>query len=216
MYYTGNLPEDLVASARKTQHKWGFVKKMSTWEKEALTRTADTIRSTTDKGAGKPPGQGKSLGSASAAPAAKKPMVAPRPASETGPGQGRYEGGRLNRREAVGRQKVALEDAGLGKEPGGLTASERRKAVGAIMHGSHQQKEAQMDGLDMSESATFGGGDDFKSRMARAQVAKQRKSNAKAEHLQDLAQREKDKLEAFKKQMGLQAGQGRAQMKPRT
>eukprot|EP00904_Undaria_pinnatifida_P004485 jgi/Undpi1/14037/HiC_scaffold_9.g03688.m1 len=49
MFYEGRLPEELVARTRKTQHKWGFVNKLSGRDQLQLELANDSVHSSTEK-----------------------------------------------------------------------------------------------------------------------------------------------------------------------
>lgn len=56
---------------------------------------------------------------------------------------------------------------------------DKRREVGARTHAAARAREDAADGLDMRESDTMGGGDDFHERLARSKMGQQRRQAAK-------------------------------------
>ncbi|KAG5187645.1 hypothetical protein JKP88DRAFT_353648 [Tribonema minus] len=158
-YYSGAIPEDKVAAAKKTQHSWGFVKRMTDRDKSTLKAATNSIK--TDTAITKASAGGSTACAASHATNMVRPSVAPRGGGEgdTGGSRGHGRGGGLKAVHAAALDEIAP------KETGRQAAIDKRRTVGAAMHGAAREREFQRDGLDLPEQDTMGGGgaDDFNS-----------------------------------------------------
>ncbi|CAN0165894.1 unnamed protein product [Scytosiphon promiscuus] len=210
-FYEGRLPEDLVARTKKTQHKWGFVNRLTERDQMQLELANDSVHSSTEKVKGV--ASNVPVLPAGSATVTPKGGSGGKDADERG-GEGDNGGGASDRRTEAKRQKrrerekhaVVLDEIAP-KETGRQAVADKRRAVGSAMHAAARAREDAADGLDMKESDTMGGSDSFQETLARAKYGKQRRQTAKTEHLQGLAAKEAEKRAAFMAQMGLKAGQ---------
>ena len=89
-------------------------------------------------------------------------------------------------RKQMNQHNKMVMDELAPKATGRDATIEKRKETGAKVHAAAHQKDSQRDGLEMDESVTMGGGDDFRSRMARKQNYQQRRDVQKQERRQEL------------------------------
>ncbi|CAM9441771.1 unnamed protein product [Ectocarpus sp. 12 AP-2014] len=218
-FYEGRLPDELIARTKKTQHKWGFVNRLSDRDQMQLELANDSVHSSTEKVKGATSNVPVlPVGSAATAPGV---VVGKQADGRGGDGNGRGGGGggggsrsgsgrrteaKRQRRQEREKHAVVLDEIAP-KETGRQAVLDKRRVVGARTHAAAKEREDAADGLDMKESDTMGGSDSFRETLARTQHGKQRRQMAKTEHLQGLAAKEEEKRAAFMAQMGLKAGQ---------
>ncbi|CAM9730059.1 unnamed protein product [Ascophyllum nodosum] len=223
-FYEGSLPEELVARTNKTQHKWGFVKKLSDRDQMQLELANDSVHASTEvKGVSSnvpvlPAGSAESAvagAGTGVVSSASRDGRRPERGNVGGKGNADKDKSDSERRSTAKKQKRRQErekhavvlDEIAPKETGRQATLDKRREVGARTHAAAREREDAADGLDMRESDIMGGGDGFQERLARAKMGQQRRQAAKTEHLQGLAAKEAEKRAAFMAQMGLKAGQ---------
>ncbi|CAM9856209.1 unnamed protein product [Discosporangium mesarthrocarpum] len=214
-YYEGRIPEELQAKAKKTQHKWGFVKKLSDQDQMRLASAQDSVHSSTEKVKGVksnvPISSAVVAALAEKKPSAAMPPPLPPPSSSSSslPGEGRpQERSEAKRRRGMEREKHAVVlDELAPRETGRQAMLDKRRETGARMHASAREREEGRDGLDMREADVMGGGDGFQERLAREKALRHRRGTVAQARLSSLAAQEDERRLAFMAQMGIKAGQ---------
>ncbi|RHY11626.1 hypothetical protein DYB36_012554, partial [Aphanomyces astaci] len=87
---------------------------------------------------------------------------------------------------------------------------EKKRQVGAAVHGAARQKDDAKDGLTLSEDFLMGGSDDFQARV-------QRRKQAQGRRADEMNQRDAEaaRMQKFLADMGIQPGQERITIAPR-
>lgn len=93
---------------------------------------------------------------------------------------------------------------------------DKRKEIGNRLRGAAADKEDGIDGLNMSESVTMGGGDDFASVKARMERGKERREEKKFERIRELKERDAERQQNFMAQLGVDLSAGPIRIAPRT
>jgi hypothetical protein len=132
-----SIPDETVAAAKHTQHKWGFMKKLSDKDKDALASTANSVKVTTataaDLGTTNAGSTAVRAASSSGATSARA-TVAPR--RETPDEYDDRRAGVQQRRSGLKQQNSALLDEIAPRETGRAAAIDKRKTISATMHGA--------------------------------------------------------------------------------
>ncbi|CAI5729910.1 unnamed protein product [Peronospora effusa] len=123
-----------------------------------------------------------------------------------------------NKRRQVERRKErefrdTIMDEIAPKETGREAQIEKRRQVGAKLHGAAKDRENGRDGLDLSEEFLMGGhGDDnndLKRQLTRRDLARRRKKEEQEEKLGELKAKESARMEKFLENMGLTGSKAR-------
>lgn len=202
MFYSNAIPEDAVAAAKKTAHKWSFVGKLSDKDKRELSTFTDMVHHTPETElAANASAQARPGNSSSGVPAkSARPSVAPR-RDDQGPSSsasGVRNGSGQNR---GGLRKDQLEEIAP-RETGRQAIIDKRKTTGNLLHGAARDREAGMDGLDLSERQTMGGGDDFNSKVSSIRGARMKKEKVMDVRLAAAQQKEEETRRALIAQFG--------------
>jgi hypothetical protein len=136
VYCSGSIPDETVAAAKHTQHKWGFMKKLSDKDRDALASTANSVKVTTataaDLGSSNTSGSTTAKAATSSGATSARATVAPR--KET---SDEYDDRRAvvqQRRSGLKQQNAVLLDEIAPKETGRAAAIDKRKGISASMH----------------------------------------------------------------------------------
>jgi hypothetical protein len=133
-----SIPDETVAAAKHTQHKWGFMKKLSDKDKDALASTANSVKVTTataaDLGSSANAGSTAARAASSSGATSARATIAPR--RETPDEYDDRRAGVQQRRSGLKQQNTALLDEIAPKETGRAAAIDKRKTISATMHGA--------------------------------------------------------------------------------
>jgi hypothetical protein len=181
IYYRDDSTATLSGSC-KSSHAWGFLKAMSSAEKSANESTRRASLSPIDKPI--------SAGTQKDKPQERREMVHPRAAVQP--------------REVY---QAMLDDIAP-KETGRRAIAEKRKTVGASLHGASKDQEQSADGCDQEGwGAVLGGGGDFHQAVKRQRQHRMGKLDAQRERLEVASLKEKSIQEELLSQLGLAPGQ---------
>jgi hypothetical protein len=137
-----SIPDETVAAAKHTQHKWGFMKKLSDKDKDALASTANSVKVTTanaaDLGSSANAGSTAVRAASSSGATSARATVAPR--RETPDEYDDRQAGVQQRRSGLKQQNSALLDEIAPRETGRAAAIDKRKTISATMHGAARVK----------------------------------------------------------------------------
>eukprot|EP00658_Telonema_sp_P-2_P055023 TRINITY_DN4375_c0_g1_i1.p1 TRINITY_DN4375_c0_g1~~TRINITY_DN4375_c0_g1_i1.p1 ORF type:complete len:334 (+),score=138.73 TRINITY_DN4375_c0_g1_i1:242-1243(+) len=189
-----NTGHDMNAMGR-TKHVWGFAKKMDSKTKMELATARDRVESQTETG--------RNTGIGSDNPIKRVPGVPDEDRARIERLQGKASFRQFRRNE-----KDTMEEL-VPKATGREAMIEKRKEVGAKMHGAAKAKEAEMDGLAMDDSSMYGSStaSDFQQRVARKQHWQARKQAERDERVAVIQQNEKSRMDGFMAALGIKPGQ---------
>ena len=201
IYYSGLSTADS-RDAIKSQHKWGL--KLSVSEQDALaattTRVLDQTRGASSTQSGLLP-QAQAQAQAQPRPAVPARVLPPPPSAAV----------------SLSLLQATAEEHGL--DLGSSSSSNaallaKRKERSDATHGAHREKEARADGLDMSAGLVLGGGKEDDAQLAAMRRRQQASAGQRQQRLAGLEEKEKERDEAWKRQIGLPellAGSGSGQ-----
>jgi len=206
MYYEG-IPIHMQTEAHKTGHAWGFAKKMSEGEKEALERMANSIVRTTTAGGGGGGGMvGPSNNSNSSSSSSSHQHMPPPPQrpSSSSSFSHHHKGPREKERSAM--------EENFSKATGREAQLAARHAKGERMHGAARAREEGRDGLDVPEAVLGIGGRDVEGEEMRRRLARQKERGSQRQQVQrgrveEAARKEKDAMQKLMDTLGLKPGQ---------
>ncbi|RQM30906.1 hypothetical protein B5M09_009455 [Aphanomyces astaci] len=203
MYYT-KIPQQVLESVHRTKHKWGF--KMNDHERLELASTKDTVDISTNKEttSARPALPSHSTATSRATP--KQPASSPREVDDSDDDRKRAK----RDRKAYNKHKDMVHEELAPKATGRDAAIEKKRQVGAAVHGAARQKDDAKDGLTLSEDFLMGGSDDFQARV-------QRRKQAQGRRAEEMNQRDAEaaRMQKFLADMGIQPGQERITIAPR-
>lgn len=105
------------------------------------------------------------------------------------------------------KDKRVVEEELVPKSTGREAVIEKRKQVGQKLHGASRDREENQDGLDLSESVTMGGSDNFQAKVRARKDYRDRKDAEKAERIHEIQIQESERMRKFVLDMGLEPGQ---------
>ena len=184
MFYEG-LPDVVVAQTKRTRHCWDFVAKLGEKEKFELATAKDSVDVATKK---------ESLLSFGGKRATKGPLVEENHNKRRSAQEKDDDKDEIKRRKVKRQKERELRDTIMDeivpKETGREAQIEKRRQVGAKLHGAARDREDARDGLDLSEDFLMGGhgGDnnDLNRQLTRRDLARRRKKVEQEERLEEL------------------------------
>merc|ERR1712046_35973 len=84
---------------------------------------------------------------------------------------------------------------------------EKRKEAAAKIHGASKAREEAKDGMEMSDSAMYGSGNDYQRRLQRKHEWEAKKQAEKDGRVQELQDKEKARMQGFMASLGIVPGQ---------
>lgn len=205
MYYKG-IPEQVLEQTKRTKHQWGFMKKLN--EKEIFdlatakdsvgvaTRKKDLLQSssTAKKQASSEPETTASShrhhhkqdddSGDERRTSHKRRSHRDADASDEEERHRHASSGRHERKKHRKHHESVLEEL-VPKETGREAMLEKRRQVASKLHGAARDRDANRDGLDLSEEFLMGGGagTDLQRRLKQREVARDRKQQEQQEKL---------------------------------
>ncbi|RQM16146.1 hypothetical protein DD237_004591 [Peronospora effusa] len=211
MFYTG-LPDIVVEQTKRTRHCWDFVAKLGEKEKFELATAKDSVDVATKH---------ENLLNFGDKREKKEPLGEREPRNN-GKRRSTQENDddkdEKNKQRQVERRKErefrdTIMDEIAPKETGREAQIEKRRQVGAKLHGAAKDRENGRDGLDLSEEFLMGGHDDdnndLKRQLTRRDLARRRKKEEQEEKLGELKAKESARMEKFLENMGLTGSKAR-------
>jgi hypothetical protein len=224
MFYT-EIPAEIREATLKTQHQWNI--KVSKSEKETVSNISEDVQYQTDHVA-RDAWEHMKKADASSNGSGRPQFCQPVSSSSAGGGRS-LDARRLadddkrddQRNHAKYEAKKYREytrdvmDDVAPKETGRDALRDKRKGEAVVLHAAAREREEGRDGLDLSESFTMGGGDDFQSMKARMSAGRNRREEAKEQRLQELQMKDKQRSEDFMSQLGVDLSKGPIRIAPR-
>ena len=202
-YYDGIHKSGQDTTVGRTKHTWAFAKNLDGNTKMELDSMRDNIEYLTNKDA---PVEGMKM------------RTKPPPSSgvRNHPLDDDPDRARINQLQskapwkAYNRHDREVMDELAPKATGREALIEKRKEVGAKIHGAAKAREEDRDGLGgYSEDRLMGtaGNDSFKAAVARRDAFHKRKNDERADRVAEIQQKEDARMKAFMASMGITPGQ---------
>jgi hypothetical protein len=232
-YYTRTFPNEVIEESKTTKHSWGF--KTTHKEREGLGDLQKGVRRQTEYSSSKDPAKTasnhqidvrkvkstthssqvicqpvESLGS-SVARRSNNTNPAPRPTPEE-----RRNEKRADNRRWKDRVKLTQDELTGGPKDGKERQMEKKREHAGRIHGAHRDREVEAAGMELSDAALFGGGDDSGSGrgsvLGRHRQKKERKDERQKTRIQELQQKEDERKNNMLKMLGLENLQGKKKL----
>lgn len=192
MFYTG-LSEQVLDQTKRTRHQWGFVKKLNDSEQMQLASAKDSVSVATRKTdlLQQPSARGPSRSDEAATNSHKRERdAAPNRDNDDDDYKQRRSRRKTERKSHRNRHDEVLDEL-VPRETGREAMLEKRRQVGQKMHGAARDRDANRDGLDLSEDFLMGssGSSDLKQRIARREQTRDKRANERQEKLATYAVR---------------------------
>lgn len=191
MFYTG-LSEQVLDQTKRTRHQWGFVKKLNDSEQMQLASTKDSVSVATRKtDLLQQPSARSAPRPAESTSSHKRERDAPSSRDDDDDFEQRRNRHKMERKSHRSRHDEVLDEL-VPRETGREAMLEKRRQVGQKMHGAARDRDANRDGLDLSEDFLMGssGSSDLKQRIARREQTRDRRANERQEKLATYAVRD--------------------------
>lgn len=179
MFYTG-LSEQVLDQTKRTRHQWGFVNKLNDSEQMQLASAKDSVSVSTRKT--------DLLQQPATRRAAGESTSSHKRERDSRDNEDDYEQRRnhrkMERKSHRSRHEEVLDEL-VPRETGREAMLEKRRQVGQKLHGAARDRDANRDGLDLSEDFLMGssGSSDLKQRLARREQSRDKKANERQEKL---------------------------------
>merc|ERR1712166_778365 len=198
-FYNGvqNSGQDMTAG--RTRHVWGFAKKMDSSTKMQLETARDRVESQTETGR-EYGGRSKESNVFGTTGLAKNPAEL-------------QEEKRLQRKSELKafrkNEKETMNELVPKADSGSREAQlDKKREIGAKMHGAAKAAEESRDGLGMDDSTMYGGGnDDFKRAVARRDAWRGRKQDERDHRGDQARQKETARMQDFMSSLGIKPGE---------
>jgi hypothetical protein len=203
MYYEG-IPENVVETTKRTRHAWGFVKHLNDRERMDLASTKDSVGVDTRKPTLLAHETARRVESGAALPDERRSgRDAGHPRE---PEHERRSHHRVGDKRARRDHDAVLEEL-VPRETGREVLLEKRRQLGDRIHGAARDRDANRDGLDVSDEFLMGGGDhekdDLNKRLQQRAQVRHRRDHERQERVAAAEAKEAAKMDKFLQDMGL-------------
>lgn len=186
-YYVEKLPPTVLEECKTTKHSWSF--RISESEGRTLQSIESGVQNQTEY---KDPARQEEVQTRISTEEDKKPMSRSRED---------FARDRATNRRLKEHIRAAEEEFSGGPKEGRERQIEKRREIGARMHGASRDKEAALAAPEVSDDVLYGGDDRRQFERARERSAQRQESHQK--RLAELESKEKERQEAMFKQLGL-------------
>ncbi|ETV97212.1 hypothetical protein, variant [Aphanomyces invadans] len=194
MYYT-SIPQHILESIQRTQHKWGF--KMNEHERLELASMKDSVDISTNTA----PGATSSAAMGSTGHRSATAIVSRRDIPDCDSDEERKRAKR--ERKAYAKHKEMVHEELAPKPTGREATIEKKRQIAASVHGAARQKEDAKDGLNLSDDFLMGGSDDFQARLQRRKYAQDRRADEMNQRVAAAKDAEAARMQKFLADMGI-------------
>jgi len=202
-YYDGIHKSAQDLTVGRTKHTWSFAKNLDVGTKMQLDTARDKVEHLTNKNA---PVEGMTM----------RTKPAPEGRARSHPLEDDPDRQRIMSLQSKAPVKAFRKHNGEveeelvgGKATGRDALIEKRREVGAKIHGAAKAREEDRDGLTVGDDKLYGGGggDSFQAALARRNAGIQRKQDQRDGRIDEIQSKETDRMKSFMASMGIAPGQ---------